>query len=136
MSQWWTKAFWGIVLGFVVSRIGFVDFNEVHQMFLLADLRMFLAFASGVTLVVIYFLLVNGGKVTQTAFFHPGIVPGSVLFGTGWALTGGCPAVVMLQLSHGYLPAAVTFAGVTAGMLAYRWVHSRYFRWTQSSCEA
>ena len=130
------KVFWGCVLGYVVSRIGFADFHEVHQMFLLTDFRMFLAFASGTAVIVLYFLMVSGFRVVQEAAFHPGIAPGSVLFGTGWALTGGCPAVVLLQLSHGSLGALSTFAGICVGMVAYRFVHERYFGWAAASCEA
>ena len=136
MSKLLIKGFWGIVLGFVVSRIGFVDFNEVHNMFLMADLRMFLSFAFGAALVVFYFLVVQGFKVEQQSSFNPGIIPGSILFGTGWALTGGCPAIVMVQFSHGYVAAICTFIGVSAGMVLYRFAHQRYFRWSAASCEA
>lgn len=136
MSKLLIKGFWGIALGFVVSRIGFVDFNEVHNMFLMTDPRMFLSFASGAALVVFYFLVVQGFKVEQDSGFTPGTIPGSTLFGTGWALTGGCPAIVMVQFSHGYGAAIFTFIGVSAGMILYRYVHRRYFGWASASCEA
>ena len=38
----------GILLGYILSRIGFTDFGEVHNMFLLTDLRMFLTFCGSV----------------------------------------------------------------------------------------
>ena len=136
MNRLLLKLFWGVMLGFVVSRIGFISYAEVHQMFLLADFRMFLSFAMGAALVVVYFLVINGFRVTQTGNMTPGTVPGSMLFGAGWALTGGCPAVILLQLSHGYVAALMTFVGVTLGMIAYRFVHERYFGWSAASCEA
>lgn len=136
MIEIWLKGFWGLVLGFVVARIGFVDYTEVHNMFLLADFRMFLSFAFGVSLVVVYFLLVSNFQVTQTSTVTPGTIPGAMLFGAGWALTGGCPAVIMLQLSHGYMGAVLTLVGVSIGMIAYRQVHGRYFNWNAASCEA
>ena len=136
MKRLLLKGLWGTVLGFVVARIGFADFSEVHNMFLLADFRMFLSFAFGTALILMYFLFVNGFQVEQQSQLTPGTVPGSVLFGAGWALTGGCPAVIMLQLSHGYTGAFLTLAGVSIGMIAYRQVHQRFFTWNTATCEA
>lgn len=41
-----------------------------------------------------------------------GVVPGAVLFGTGWAISGGCPAIPIAQVASGYLPAVVTIGGI------------------------
>jgi hypothetical protein len=94
------KAFWELALGFVVAWIGFVNFTEVHNMFLLTDLHMLFSFAFGLSLVVAYFLWVSQFKVEQQTRMMPGTIPGVMLFGVGWALTGGCPAVILVQLLH------------------------------------
>jgi hypothetical protein len=58
---------------------------------------------------------------------HAGVIPGAVLFGTGWAISGGCPAIPIVQVATGYLPALVTIAGVVVGMRLCRWANAKYF---------
>ena len=47
-----------------------------------------------------------------------------VLFGLGWALTGGCPAAPLVQLGEGKLAALATMVGIAVGTTVYRRVHS------------
>jgi hypothetical protein len=126
----------GLLLGFSLSRIGFADYGELHRMFVFDDLRMFLVFAGAVGLSLLGFLLYDRRLFSPTRRVHPGTVPGGILFGLGWALCGACPAVPLVQLGHGRLPALATLAGVVIGTLLYRWVHARLFRWDSGSCES
>jgi uncharacterized membrane protein YedE/YeeE len=52
----------------------------------------------------------------------------------GWALSGGCPAIPMVQLGEGKLPALATVAGIFLGMLVYGVVQRRYLHWDTGSC--
>lgn len=69
------------------------------------ELRLVTAFAGAVALAGLGFLALArrdaiprrpGGRTT---------VPGALLFGVGWAVTGGCPAAVLVQLGEGRLAA-------------------------------
>jgi len=129
------KFIFGGMLGFTVSCIGFADYDQVHAMFSLNDFRMLIAFALATALGFGYFHFFARTSKIRKYKFHPGIVPGSVLFGTGWALTGGCPAVILTQLGHGHMPALVTFFGISLGVVTYRRIHAKFFRWDRGSCQ-
>jgi len=125
----------GLVFGFALTRMGFTDYAEVHKMLTFSDLRLFLSFAGGVALAMGGFLLLRGGWKTQRKFLHEGTFPGAVLFGAGWAISGVCPALAIIQVGQGYLPAVLTVIGIFAGTVAYRYTHQRWFRWSTGGCE-
>ncbi|MER5184834.1 YeeE/YedE thiosulfate transporter family protein [Streptomyces sp. NPDC002896] len=122
----------GLALGYTVTNIGFGDYAELNRMFTFQDLRMFLAFVGAVVIIVCVFALL---RVRRTpGRIHAGVIPGAVLFGTGWAISGGCPAIPIIQVASGYLPAVVTIAGVAVGMRLCRWANARYFHLDRGSC--
>ncbi|MEU3349108.1 YeeE/YedE thiosulfate transporter family protein [Streptomyces sp. NPDC006700] len=122
----------GLALGFTVSNIGFGDYAELNRMFTFQDLRMFLSFAGAVAIIVVAFFLL---RVRRTpGRIHAGVIPGAVLFGTGWAISGGCPAIPIVQVASGYLPALVTIAGVAVGIWLCRWANARFFHLDRGSC--
>lgn len=123
----------GLTLGYTVSNIGFADYTELNRMFTFQDLRMLLSFAGAVVIIVCAFALL---RVRRTpGRIHAGVIPGAVLFGTGWAISGGCPAIPVVQFAGGYLPALVTIVGVTVGIRLCRWANARYFHLDRGSCE-
>ncbi|MGW7530212.1 YeeE/YedE thiosulfate transporter family protein [Streptomyces sp. NPDC054783] len=122
----------GLTLGYTVSNIGFGDYAELNRMFTFQDPRMLLSFAGAVAIIVCAFALL---RVRRTpGRIHAGVVPGAVLFGTGWAISGGCPAIPIVQVASGYLPALVTILGVTVGIRLCRWANARYFHLDRGSC--
>ena len=122
----------GLALGFVVANIGFGDFGELNRMFTFQDLRMLLSFAGGVAIIVVAFLLL---RVRRTpGKIHAGVVPGAVLFGTGWAISGGCPAIPIVQIAAGYVPALFTIAGVVVGIRLCRFANARFLHLDRGSC--
>ncbi len=134
------RAIFGLMLGFVVTRIGFGDFGEINRMFTFGnlkfgflDLRMFLSFAGGVALAMVAFQTVLRHK-SNPPKIHKGVVPGAIMFGTGWAISGGCPSIPLVQLASGYLPAMVTIVGVAIGMVACRKVNARWLHIDAGSC--
>jgi len=115
-------AAFGLGLGFSLSRIGFTDFEQVHQMFLFEDLRLFLTFLGAVTVTFAGFLVVDrvrGGRRPSRKSMHNGIVPGALLFGIGWALCGACPGVVLAQLGEGRGFALLSLVGMLGGNYLY-----------------
>lgn len=128
MKFLWTKTVVpGVLLGFTVSRLGFTDYAELRRMLLFRDLRLLLAFAAAVALAVVLFAVLRRRLALGPVRFHPGLVPGAVAFGVGWAVTGACPGVVLAQLGQGTAPALVSLAGVLLGARlagAIRWAAS------------
>jgi uncharacterized membrane protein YedE/YeeE len=128
----------GVLLGFSLSRIGFSSWDEVHRMFVFEDLRMFLAFASGVTALGLFWWgarsLSKHPIQWPSRLIHRGTFWGSAAFGTGWALGGACPGIVFVQLGEGQLGALWTLGGIVLGNTLYSFVHERWFTWAPQSC--
>ena len=122
----------GLAFGFTIAQIGFGDFGELNRMFTFQDLRMLLSFAGGVALIALAFLVLRVRR--RPGRIHPGVVPGAVLFGAGWAITGGCPAIPLVQVATGYLPALITIAGVDVGIRLCRWANARFLQLDRGSC--
>ncbi len=125
----------GLLLGYSLSRIGFADYGEVHRMFTFADLRLFLTFCAAVVASAAGFFVFR--RLTQgwaSTRLHPGIVPGGMIFGLGWALSGACPAIVLVQLGEGRVLALVTLLAIMLGNWIYGRIHRRFFRWETGSC--
>ena len=125
----------GVVLGFVLSRIGFTNYDELHRMFLFADMRMLLSFAGAAVFAMAVFHVFNPYKLIPVKHFHRGTVAGTVLFGIGWALSGSCPGIAWIQLGEGQLGAIITLIGLLAGALTYKALRPRLFRWDNGACE-
>jgi uncharacterized membrane protein YedE/YeeE len=125
----------GLLLGIVLSYTGFANFDELHAMFMLANLRLLLTFLGAVAILMVGFVLLDWRRHSMPVKTrHPGTVPGSVLFGIGWALTGACPAVALVQLGQGYVAAAYTLLGIVLGIRLHKYLQARYFRWNTESC--
>lgn len=128
----------GVLMGFVLSRIGFSAWDEVHAMFVFSSLRMFLGFGMAVVLLFVAFRLIAKTVPARTNFrvrpIHKGTLVGSLLFGAGWALSGACPSIALVQLGEGQLAAGYTLAGIVGGNWLYGAVHARYLRWDTASC--
>jgi uncharacterized membrane protein YedE/YeeE len=126
----------GVLFGCVLSGIGFTSWDEVHNMFSLADFRLILVFAMAVPLLMLTWMLIYRlrGDEYPTRTLHPGTVTGGVIFGIGWALSGVCPSIAVVQLGEGQLAAGWTIVGIFLGNYLYSVVHQKYFRWTVTSC--
>lgn len=126
----------GTVMGFILARIGFADYDEINKMFAFIDFRLLITFAGSVVLLMIFGLIFRKRFPRQEKFFQPGTLPGSMLFGFGWAVTGACPSLVFVQLGQGKLPAIMTLFGIYLGVLLYRKMHRKYFMWDIGSCNS
>ncbi len=126
-------ALFGVALGATVSALGFTDYGELHRMFTFADFRLLLTFAAAVVLSGIGFAVYcRGGKMPARPL-RKGTIPGALIFGVGWALTGGCPGALLAQIGEGKLPALLTLAGVAVGIALGHRVKAR-LRWDSGSC--
>lgn len=124
----------GLFMGVALSQIGFTDYDEVHKMFTFADPRLLLTFAGAVALGAVGVAVFARGHVIERKKLRPGTIPGAMLFGIGWALTGSCPSIALVPLGQGYLPAGLTILGIVTGVTLYRAFHRRFFRWDTGAC--
>jgi uncharacterized membrane protein YedE/YeeE len=105
----------GLLLGFSLSHIGFGDFAEVHRMFTFADLRLLLTFAGAVALCAAGFAALSRRWRFTARPAHAASAVGGVVFGLGWALSGACPGIVLVQLGEGRMLAGLTLGGILGG---------------------
>jgi uncharacterized protein len=126
----------GLGFGFALSRIGFSDWGEVHRMFVFEDLRLTLTFGGAVAILTpLSWAVSRRFPRLSERRLHRGVVPGGILFGAGWALTGACPSIAMVQLGEGQLLAALTLAGIVLGVALSRFVQARFLRWDADTCD-
>lgn len=126
----------GLGLGFSLSKIGFSSWDEVHGMFTFQSFRLIWAFAlaTGVLFVAWKLIERTTGATWNRREIHKGTVVGGALFGAGWALSGACPSIALVQIGEAQFGAVVTLAGMFVGNFLYSVVHERYFRWSTRSC--
>lgn len=110
----------GLILGVIVSQIGFTSFDEVHKMFTLQDFRLMYVFAGAVALLSIGFAIISRRERIPKKKFNKGTIPGSMLFGMGWAITGSCPSIALVQMGEGQLAAIFVVFGIFFGVWTYR----------------
>ncbi len=123
----------GVALGATLSALGFTDYGELHRMFTFADPRLLLTFSTGVAIAGVGFAAYcRGGKMPRRRL-RKGTILGALIFGVGWALTGGCPGALLAQIGEGKLPALLTLAGVAVGIALGHRVKAR-LRWDSGSC--
>ncbi len=128
----------GTAFGAVLARVGFASWDEVHRMFVFADLRLLWTFTFAVALLApALWGLRRAHRIPWPRRpTHRGTVLGGALFGAGWALCGACPSIAFVQLGAGQLGAAWTLAGVLIGDAAFGWLNARFLHWSTGSCTA
>jgi uncharacterized protein len=128
----------GVLMGFVLSRVGFSSWDEVHRMFTFSSLRLTLTFMVAVGVLAAAWPLIRRFSSRPVAWperpIHRGTLAGGLIFGAGWAITGACPSIALVQVGEGQLAGLWTLVGVFGGNLLYAKVHERWFRWTTASC--
>ena len=124
----------GLLFGAAITSIGFGDYDELHNMFTLVDNRMWFTFAGSLFLTMIFLFVLRKRIPRQDKKLQPGTLPGSMMFGFGWAISGACPAIVFVHLGQGSLAAIATVVGITFGVWLHRHIHARLFRWDSGTC--
>jgi uncharacterized protein len=122
----------GACFGVALLQTGAADFDAMVRMFAFEEAQLF-ALAGATTLVAALGLWLlsrsslSSGVRMLSRTLHRGSVPGGVLFGLGWGLSGSCPGTVLAQLGSGRVIAAITLCGILLGnWLFERFVAGRY----------
>ncbi len=111
---------YGLFMGVILSLVGFTNYAEVHKMFIFADFRLLFMFAATVGISMVGFAVLARKANLPRKSFTKGTVPGSLLFGAGWAITGACPSIALVQLGEGQFAAIFTVLGMLFGVWSYR----------------
>ncbi len=127
-------ALYGLYMGFVLTRIGFADYSEVHKMFTFTELNLFLTFCGGVGISAAAYWSTQRLRGISGKPYHPGTITGGIIFGLGWAITGACPSVALIMIGGGQVAAFATVFGVIIGTWMYPKIHRRYFGWDNGAC--
>jgi uncharacterized membrane protein YedE/YeeE len=113
----------GTVFGFILSRSGAADYNYIQGMFLLEEFQLYGILATGVAIAAPgVWLIKRRGRtllgrpvVVERKPFNRGNVPGGLLFGVGWAITGMCPGPILVNIGEGKVYALAALTGALAG---------------------
>lgn len=114
----------GVVFGFGLAFSGMARPEVVLSFLQLRDLGLLLVMAAALAVLVPVFLLAPRlrprtvlGEVfsAEVKPFHRGLIPGAVLFGLGWGLTGVCPGAAVASLGLGNGPILIALAGMLLG---------------------
>jgi uncharacterized protein len=119
----------GVVFGAALSWTGMSSPEVIREALLFQDAYLYLMFASALATAAIGIRLLRARRVRALltgeriawSVDRPQArhVWGSVLFGTGWAISGACPGPIATQLGQGIAWALFTTAGVVIGIVLF-----------------
>lgn len=133
----------GTAFGFTLSRAGATRFDVIADMFKFRNAQLYFVIGTAFVLNLIAFQILRRSNSSgrygmplnlPDRHLHPGIIPGAILFGLGWAITGTCPGTAMAQLGEGHLSTLAIIGGTFAGAWIYPRIHARFFNWQASRC--
>ena len=113
----------GTVFGFVLSRSGAADYDQIQSMFLLRSFQLYGILGTAVVLTASgLWLLKRGGRTAlgqplkiELKPLHRGTVIGGALFGVGWSMAGMCPGPILVNIGEGKIYALAALAGALTG---------------------
>lgn len=118
--------FAGLAFGFLITGAGLSDYNVIHSALKFENLSIYLIMGSAVgTAVPLLFVLRRLGwktpfggalSLTRTPVERKHVL-GAVIFGTGWAVAGTCPAPALAMIGGGTVLGIVVVAGLFTGLL-------------------
>ncbi len=120
-----TCALVGVAFGFLFCAAGFNRYDVIHGMLLLQNFYPFLVMGSAVvTAMPLLWVLERrkwytplGGNLELKRWpIERKHILGSIVFGTGWAITGACPGSISGMLGAGNILGFVTLGGFLGGM--------------------
>ena len=124
MNRWLWAALGGALFGFGLAWSGMTRPEVVLSFLQLRDLGLALVMAAAVLVLVPVFRFApgslgqsfTGAPLSREAkAFHPGLIPGAVVFGLGWGLSGLCPGSALASLGIGNGPALIGIATMFLG---------------------
>ena len=113
----------GTAFGFVLSRSGAADYDQIQSMFLLRSFQLYGILGTAVVLTASgLWVLKRGGRTAlgrplkiELKPLHRGTVIGGALFGVGWSMAGMCPGPILVNIGEGKIYALAAMAGALTG---------------------
>jgi uncharacterized protein len=128
----------GVVFGFVLAWSRLSDPDVIRRALLLEEAYLYLLMATAVPVGFIGARLLRrararailtGERVGWTTVRPDrGHVTGSVIFGTGWAISASCPGPIAAQLGQGVFWSLFTMLGIAVGVALFLRRHERATR--------
>ncbi len=125
----------GALFGVLLSRAGATQPELIARLFLFEDLHLLWVIASAIAVGAAGIALMRRIRLRALGQDSPirfegkpyarPLIAGSLLFGLGWGLTGGCPGTVLTMLGEGKLYVIPVIAGMLAGTWLFGWWSSR-----------
>lgn len=121
----WVGLGFGALFGGLLAGGRLHEYETIHKSLVFEDLYVFFTMAAAVAVATPLLWLMERGGV-KTALAGPLTlsrskperhhVVGGVLFGTGWAIAGTCPAPALVMVSSGAWLGLVAVAGIFFGL--------------------
>jgi uncharacterized membrane protein YedE/YeeE len=128
----------GIVFGFLLSRAGATDPALISSLLLFQNLHLLWVIATAVGVGAIlnlsakFFHWRNLSNGQLMSFPHKpfvrALVPGALLFGTGWGLTGVCPGTAPAMLGEGQWFVGIILVGIVLGTWLVGFMHHKQMK--------
>lgn len=134
MRQYLIYSIFGIGMGITLSLGGLSDFEQIHSLFLLQNIPLLLVFAAAIGLCMLGFVTLCRKRDIPKKPYNGGTIPGSIMFGVGWAMTGACPSIALVQLGEGKMGALLTIFGIVSGVWIYRRIAAPSFKLDTGVC--
>jgi uncharacterized membrane protein YedE/YeeE len=119
----------GVVFGVTLSWTGLSSPEVIREALLFEDSYLYLFFASAVATAFVGLRLLRALRARAVLTGEPvdwnvdrpqrRHVAGSLLFGTGWAISGACPGPIATQLGQGVLWSLFTITGLVLGIVLF-----------------
>jgi uncharacterized membrane protein YedE/YeeE len=118
----------GIYFGIVLTKAEVISWFRIQEMFHFQSIHMFgiigLAVVVGATSVFLikkFNLKSFGGEDIRliSKEYQKGLLPGGIIFGLGWALTGACPGPMFALLGNGVGVMLIGIGAAIAGTFVY-----------------
>jgi uncharacterized membrane protein YedE/YeeE len=127
----------GAFFGFVLTKSEAISWYRIQEMFRFEGFQMYGIFMTAIPTgaISLYFIrklnlkTISGETIgIPKKKFHPGIIPGSLIFGFGWALTGACPGPLYAQIGAGYVVTIITLAAAILGTWSLSYLQKIFAR--------
>lgn len=125
----------GVLFGFLLSRAGATDPALISGLLLFQNLHLLWVIGTAVGVGAVlnlsakFFHWRNLSNGQLMSFPHKpfvrALIPGALLFGTGWGLTGVCPGTAPAMLGEGQWFAGVILVGIVLGTWLVGFVHHK-----------